>query len=162
MNNIQKPADRRQSRSDLIGSRRRRGSNLRRNSPQRWGATAVEFAIVANVLMIMILTCMEFARMNMARNLMQDAAYFGARHAVVPGATADEAIDAADTIMSSMLTNGYTISVSDLDEDATEIDVTVEVDLGAVALFAPYFLPETTISTTANMRTERYGGFYQQ
>jgi len=128
----------------------------------RWGATAVEFAIVANILMIMILTCMEFARMNMVRNLMQDAAYFAARHAVVPGATAGEAIEAADTIMGSMLSNGYTITVSDLNETSADINVTVEVDLGAVALFAPYFLPETTISTTANMRTERYAGFYQQ
>ena len=134
----------------------------RRNGQQRRGATMVEFAIVANLLMIMILTCMEFARMNMARNLMQDAAYFGARHAVVPGATQDEAIDAAETILSSMLSNGYTVTVSDLDADSEEIDVTVEIDLGEVALFAPYFLPETTISTTANMRTERYSGFYQQ
>ncbi len=100
--------------------------------------------------------------MNMARNLMQDAAYFAARHAVVPGATADEAIEAADNIMGSMLSNGYNITVSDLNADSDEINVTVEVDLGAVALFAPYFLPETTISTTANMRTERYAGFYKQ
>jgi Flp pilus assembly protein TadG len=129
---------------------------------QRRGATMVEFAIVANLFMIMILTCMEFARMNMARNLMQDAAYFGARHAVVPGATQDEAIDAAESVLESMLSNGYNVTVSDLDADAEEIDVTVEIDLGEVALFAPYFLPETTISTTANMRTERYSGFYQQ
>jgi len=128
----------------------------------RWGATVVEFAIVANLLMIIILTCMEFARMNMARNLMQDAAYFAARHAVVPGATADEAIEAADSIMRSMLSNGYTITVSDLNSESTDINVTVAVDLGEVALFAPYFLPETAISTTANMRTERYAGFYQQ
>ena len=112
--------------------------------------------------MIMILTCMEFARMNMARNLMQDAAYFGARSAVVPGATQDEAIEAAESVLESMLSNGYTVTVSDLDSEAEEIDVTVEIDLAAVALFAPYFLPETTISTTANMRTERYGHFYQQ
>ncbi len=122
----------------------------------------VEFAIIANLFMIMILTCMEFARMNMARNLMQDAAYFGARHAVVPGATQAEAIEAAESVLESMLSNGYTVTVSELNADAEEIDVTVEIDLAAVALFAPYFLPETTISTTANMRTERYSGFYQQ
>ena len=135
---------------------RRRGSLLRR------GATMVEFAIIANIMMLLVLTCMEFARMNMARNLMQDAAYFAARHAAVPGATPAEAIAAANTIMSSMLTHGYTISVGSLNADSEEIEVTVSVDLGAVALFAPYFLPDTTISTTANMRTERYHGFYQQ
>lgn len=134
----------------------------RRQALQRRGATMVEFAIIANLFMIMILTCMEFARMNMARNLMQDAAYFGARHAVVPGATQAEAIEAAESVLESMLSNGYTVTVSELNADAEEIDVTVEIDLAAVALFAPYFLPETTISTTANMRTERYSGFYQQ
>lgn len=162
MNDILKNVGRRKSRVRCVASRRRHASAFRRSAPQRWGAAVVEFAIVANILMIIILTCMEFARMNMARNLMQDAAYFAARQAVVPGATADEAIAAADGIMGSILSNGYTITVSNLDADSTDINVTVEVDLGAVALFAPYFLPETTISTTANMRTERYSGFYQQ
>jgi len=172
MNDISTTNGRRRPRSQRIGpqGRRRvsavqRGSAfpaVRRSSALRWGATAVEFAIIGNIMMIIILTCMEFARMNMTRNLMQDAAYFAARHAVVPGATADEAIEAADNIMGSMLSNGYTITVSELNADSESVNVTVEVDLGAVALFAPYFLPATTISTTANMRTERYAGFYQQ
>ena len=122
----------------------------------------VEFAIVANLLMIIILTCMEFARLNMTRNLAQDAAYFAARHALVPGATAAEAQAEGDRIMGSMLTNGYTVTVEELSADSEDITVTVAVDLTAVALFAPYFLPNTTISTTAKMRTERYDGFYQQ
>lgn len=137
------------------------GRPLRRR-PDREGATMVEFAIVANVMFLMVLTCIEFARLNMTRNLMQDAAYFAARHAVVPGATAAEAIAEAERIMGSMLTNGYTVQVSELNAESEEIEVTVEVDLHAVALFAPNFLPNTTISTTANMRTERYSGFYQQ
>lgn len=98
----------------------------------------------------------------MTRNLAQDAAYFAARHALVPGATAAEAEAEADRIMGSMLNTGYTVTVDDLDEDSENVTVTVDVDLTAVALFAPYFLPDTTISTTARMRTERYDGFYQQ
>ena len=112
--------------------------------------------------MILILTCMEFARMNMVRNLAQDAAYFACRHAIVPGATSSEAVAEADRIMGSMLTNGYSVSVNNLDFEATDVNVTIDVDLAQVALFAPYFLPETTISTTATMRTERYEGFYEQ
>ncbi len=64
--------------------------------------------------------------------------------------------------MGSMLTNGYTVTVADLDEFSDEVSVTVDVDLTAVALFAPYFLPDATISTTAKLQTERYEGFYQQ
>ena len=126
------------------------------------GAAVVEFAIVANITFLITLTCMEFARMNMVRNLSQDAAYFAARHAIVPGATSDEAVAEADRIMSSMIEDGYTVSVSELGSDATEVTVTVSVDLADVAFFAPLFLPNTTINAVANMKTERYDGFYQQ
>ncbi len=128
----------------------------------RLGAAAVEFAIVANIMLVMTFTCMEFARMNMVRNLAQDAAYFAARHSIVPGATAGEAIAEADRIMSAMITNGYTVAVSDLDSEATFVTVTVSVDLAEVAFFAPFFLPSTTIESVARIRTERYDGFYQQ
>ncbi len=77
--------------------RRRSTRRQRRQGDSRLGVSTVEFAIVANILFIMILTCMEFARMNMVRNLAQDAAYFGARHAIVPGATAAEAIEQAES-----------------------------------------------------------------
>lgn len=100
--------------------------------------------------------------MNMVRNLAQDAAYFAARHAIVPGATTQEAVDQAELVMGTMLSNGYTVQVSALDKDSTEITVTVAVDLGEVAMFAPYFLPETEFETVARMRTERYDHFYEQ
>ncbi|MCP4886498.1 MAG: pilus assembly protein [Planctomycetaceae bacterium] len=129
---------------------------------QRVGASIVEFAFVANLLILMILTCMEFARMNMVRNLAQDAAYFAARQAMVPGATRQDAIDEASRIMDSLATSGYTVDVTSVDVDTQDIRVTVSVDLTEVALFAPYFLPNTDITTVAHLRTERYDGFYEQ
>lgn len=128
----------------------------------RWGASLVEFAIVSNLLLITILTCMEFARMNMVRNLAQDAAYYAARHAIVPGATPSEAIAEGNRIMGALLNNGYSVNVAALDGDSRFVDVTVSVDMGAVALFAPLFLPEQTVDTRVRMRTERYSGFFQQ
>ena len=98
----------------------------------------------------------------MVRNLAQDAAYYAARHVIVPGATEQEAINEANRIMSAMLNSGYTINISSLDFGATEVIVTVSVDLDHVALFVPMFLQDTTIATTARMKTERYEGFYQQ
>ena len=129
---------------------------------QRKGAAMVEFAIMANIMFVIILTCMEFARMNMVRNLAQDAAYYAARVAIVPGATEDEAVEEAERIMDSLIPGAYTVDVTDLDADAENITVTVEVDLDDVALFAPMFLPNATISTDAHMRTERYDGFFEQ
>ena len=128
----------------------------------RRGAAAVEFAILANIVLITVFTCMEFARLNMIRNLTQDAAYFAARHAIVPGATADEAITEADRIMSSLLSDGYTVDVGALNFESGEIAVTVSVDLDQVAFFTPMFLSNATIESTARMSTERYEGFYEQ
>ena len=148
------------TRTQTLRNQRRRVK--RRRAESRLGASAVEFAIVANVMFVMILACMEFARMNMVRNLAQDAAYFAARQAIVPGATATEAEGEASQILDSILAGGYTVSVSDVGADSEDVTVTVDVDLTAVALFAPYFLTDTTLSATARMRTERYEGFYQQ
>ena len=116
----------------------------------------VEFAIIANILFVIVLTCIEFARMNMVRNLAQDAAYFAARQVIVPGATKAEAIAQAEGIMSSMLEGGYTVDVDDFDFDSNEISVTITVDLSQVALFIPMFLNDHEIETTAVMRSERY------
>ena len=67
-----------------------------RNSDRR-GATAVEFALVAQVLFVIVLGAVEFSRLNMIRNLAQDAAYFAARDSMVPGASEAETIAAART-----------------------------------------------------------------
>ena len=122
----------------------------------------VEFAIVANVLFLVIFTCIEFTRVNMIRNLTQDAAYFAARIAMVPGASGAEAVAEADRIMSSMITNGYTVEVNELDKDSEEVAVTVRVQLNQVALIAPRFTAGGVIESTARMKTERYAGFFQQ
>ncbi len=148
-----------------INARRSRVRSPQRRRPERataarLGASAVEFAIVANIFFLMLLVCMEFARLNMVRNLAQDAAYYAARQVIVPGATSDEARAEADRIMSSMLGNGYSIDVSDVDKETFFVTVTVSVDLTEVAFFAPYFLPDSTLQAAARMRTERYDGFF--
>ena len=145
-----RPLRRHGARRQGIGRRRRRG------------AAAVEFAICANIFFILIFTCMEFARMNMIRNLAQDAAYFAARHAMVPGATTEEAEQAAHDVMSMMTTTGYDVDVNALGAEVEEVVVTVTVDFNEVALFAPRFLPNATIESTARIQTERYDGFYEQ
>ena len=122
----------------------------------------MEFAIIANLLFLVIFTCLEFARMNMVRNLVQDAAYYAARTVMVPGATRAEAIAEADRIMGALLPGGYTVEVNDIDNASSEVSVTVAVDFDEVALFAPMFVKDATIQSTATMSTERYAGFYRQ
>lgn len=143
-------------------TRRRTGPTIRQAKQRRRGAAAVEFAVCANIFFILIFTCMEFARMNMIRNLAQDAAYFAARRAMVPGATAAEAEAAANEVMGMMTSTGYVVDVAPLDADAANVEVTVTVDFDQIALFAPMFLPNAVIESTARIRTERYDGFFEQ
>lgn len=138
----------------------RKRSRRRRQRSQ--GATLVEFAIVSNVLIITIFTCMEFARMNMARNLMQDAAYYAARVAIVPGATPAEAEAEGTRIMGAIFNQGFTVDCSPLEDETEEVSVRVAVQLDQIALFTPMFLGGIEIDTTARMKTERYSGFYEQ
>ena len=150
--------------NNCIAKPRRRSTRkrIRVGRDQRRGVTTVEFAIISNVLFLMIFACIEFARVNMVRNLSNDAAYFAARTVMVPGATTDEAIDEVDRIMSSMLSNGYSVSVDEMNDESSHVSVTVTVDLTEVALFTPMFFTNQSLSSTARLRTERYNGFYQQ
>ena len=132
-----------------------------RRAATRDGATLVEFAIVCNVLLLTIFMCMELARMNMARNLAQDAAYYAARTAIVPGATADEAIAEAETIMESLFASGYDDECTPINDDTEEVTVTVSLSLDDVALFAPMFLGNLELTSSATMQTERYNGFFR-
>ncbi|MEL6894680.1 MAG: TadE family protein [Planctomycetota bacterium] len=147
------------------------GWGVRRHGvPQKWSARSaaaiVEFAIVANLVFLLTFTCIEFARVNMIRNLMQDAAYYSARHAMVPGATQEEAIAEAQRVMGiggvdsaevQITVNGESL----LDNQSTRVDVTVSLDVRDVALFTPMFFSEKSLEATASMRTERYNGFFQ-
>ncbi|SMP53787.1 TadE-like protein [Neorhodopirellula lusitana] len=146
----------------LFKLRRVAGTDRKNNQRKRLGATLVEFAIVSNVLLITIFTCMEFARMNMARNLMQDAAYYAARKAIVPGATATEAEAEADRIMGSIFSNGYTVSCTPISDEAESVTVTVGVNMDEIALFVPMFLGGIELNSVATMKTERYSGYYEQ
>ncbi len=133
---------------------------LRRRRNWRCGATTVEFALVANVAFVMIMGCMEFTRVNTIRNITQDAAYFAARHVIVPGASESEAIDEAERVLNAVISDGYMIEVSPLDTDSEEVTVTVRVDFDQVGFFTPLFVPhDATIDATVRMKTERYKGF---
>ena len=141
-------------------------TNLRRRqrrgtAPKRDGVAIVEFAVIANLLFLCVFTCIEFARVNMVRNLAQDAAYFAARVAMVPGATSQEAEAEVHRLLGSLTATGYTVQVDDLDSDSEEVRVTVAVDLDEVALFTPMFFRNRTITTSAVVRAERYNGFYR-
>ena len=124
---------------------------------RRSGAAAVEFAVVAPVFFLFILASFEFGRLNIIRHTADNAAYEAARHAMVPGATAGEAVAKANNILSIVGTRGATVAVNPatLGPDVDEIIVTIEVPMNQNGLIAPHFSSGKTIRAQSRLRTER-------
>ncbi|MFN3189313.1 MAG: TadE/TadG family type IV pilus assembly protein [Aureliella sp.] len=142
------------------GSKRSKRLAKREN---RTGAVLVEFALVVPVFVLMLVTCIEFCRLNMIRNLMNDAAYYASRHCIVPGATEAEATAEANRILAAMGTQGANISINNgagLDENSPTVSVRITVPVSQNVLLASQFTGNLTLETEATMKTERYDGFY--
>ena len=141
----------------------RRNRRLRKKNQSRDGAVLVEFAFVFPLFILIVFTCIEFARLNMIRNMMQDAAYYSARACIVPGATESEAEAEAARFLSSMGTRDAQVIINDgagLDENSAFVNVRIEVPIASNALLASKFTGDLVLSAEATMRTERYDGFY--
>ena len=77
----------------------------------RRGAALVEFALTASLLVLIVFTAVEFMRVNTIVNTSENAAYEGARTGIVPGATAADAIAAAQSILNAIGTRNAVVSV---------------------------------------------------
>lgn len=140
-----------------------REQSPRRLSRRRTGATAVEFAIVANVFFFMVFACIEFCHLNLIRNLVQDAAFFACRTSIVPGATIEEAQAEANRILSIAGARGATVTVNDgqqLGANTQQVTVTVRVPIASNSMIAYLLIHKDSFVATSTMRTERYDGFF--
>jgi Flp pilus assembly protein TadG len=123
----------------------------------RRGVAAVEFAIVAPVFFILVMAAFEFGRINVLRHTADNAAYEGARRAMVPGATAAEAVGEAERILRIVGTRGAKVTVNPtaLGPEVDQITVTVEVPMGQNGWITPRFSRNATLRATSTLRTER-------
>lgn len=135
----------------------------RKKRQNREGATSVEFALVAPVFFLLVFICVEFIRLNMIRNLTQDASYYAARTAMVPGATVEEARAEAERVLGFMFTQGAEIIINDggaLDREAREVTVEIRVPMKENSFLVPKFTSQVEFNSKATIRTERYDGFF--
>ena len=137
--------------------------------PERRGATTIEFALVAPILFITILACMELTRFYMVGAMAEDAAYFAARHVMVPGATLNEGVVMANNSIDALGTQGALVSVQafngsteqlEIDSDTTDITVTITIPVAENAMFVPLFLTSGNIVKTVTLQTERFAGYF--
>jgi len=120
------------------------------------GAGLVEFALVLPLLLMLTFAGLEFGRMNMIRNTAENAAYEGARHAVVPGATAAEVQAAVDTILASISAKNaqVTISPNPLSTPSETVTVTVSVPSAGNAYWKLVFMANSMISASCTLTKE--------
>ena len=130
---------------------------------KRRGTAAVEFAMTAPALFLVIFCSAEFARISMLRNLAQNAAYEAARAVIVEGADNDDAIAEGNRILNRLGARNATIDINGgvpVVFNTPEVTVTVDVPMAANAFFFPMAYGDRIITATVTLRTERYMGFF--
>jgi Flp pilus assembly protein TadG len=125
---------------------------------ERRGAVTVEFAFCVPVLLLFFFGSIEFARVNMIRQTIENAVYEGCRRGVVPGATADDCRAAAQSVLNGVAAQGADITVSPavIDDDSHEVTVSVSVPINSNSWVAPFFFRDTSVSGAMTLRRERY------
>lgn len=128
-----------------------------RTSPR--GAVVVEMALCLPLLFFFFLTALEFSRVNMIRQTVENAVYEGSRRGVVPGATADDCRNAAQAVLNSVSTNDADIDVvpSILNDSVSEVTVSIEVPINSNSWVVPFFFQDRVITGSMTLRKERYG-----
>jgi Flp pilus assembly protein TadG len=124
---------------------------------RRSGATVVEFAIVAPIFFLFLMTAFEFGWLNVLRHTADNAAYEAARTAMVPGATAAEATAKANSILNIVKARGaqVTVTPSVLNASSDHVTVAIDIPMSKNGLIVPRFTTNTTIHCSATLRTER-------
>jgi Flp pilus assembly protein TadG len=132
--------------------------NLRHNRRDRLAAVVVEFAICAPILFLFFFASLEFSRVNMIRQSVENAVYEGARRGIVPGATAANCRASAQLVLNSISATGATITVipSVITKDTPEVTVAVTVPVNNNSWVIPVFFEGRNISSSMTLRRERF------
>ncbi len=138
---------------------RRRRQTLVGARSARWGAAAVEFALVAPLLVVLTFGMIEISRMVMVKQLLINASREGARLAVLPTANEQQVMTQVQGDLASAMISGATISISpeSLTSAPAGTPVTVSIAVSSTNvswLPKPLFVISQNISAATTMRRE--------
>ncbi|QDV22397.1 TadE/TadG family type IV pilus assembly protein [Aureliella helgolandensis] len=138
--------------SPFISRRRGRVQPKVRSDKQRRGVTTVEFALVSPIIFMIFLAAIELTRLNFLKHTAANAAYEGARTAIVPGGTPAEAQLEAQRILTQVgAGNGVTVNVVD---NADRIVVTVNLPVDQNSWGVGRFTHGLTVSQSCALTKE--------
>ena len=137
--------------------RRRSPLGFRHGRKRRWGATTVEFALVAPAFFLVIMSMFEFTRLNVLRHTADNAAYEAARVAIVPGATVAQARTEANRLLTVVGARGAQVNFNPttITPQTDSVTVSVSIPLDSNGWIIPRFTRGKSLSASATMRTER-------
>ena len=126
---------------------------------QAWrrGVVAVEFAMTAPLLFLMLYAALELGHANMTFNAVEAACYEGARVGIVPGASAAECQAAAQRILTISKIRGANVTVTpaNLNTSTQSVQVRVTVPYVATAIIPPTFTRLLTINRQCELVREQ-------
>jgi Flp pilus assembly protein TadG len=137
----------------------RRHQRISRRRTTRSAAVVVEFAICAPILFMLFFASLEFSRVNMIRQSIENAVYEGARRGIVPGATAADCRNAAQAVLNSVFARAATVSITPtvITDDTSDVTVAISVPVNSNSWVIPRFFANRTISGAMTMKRERFG-----
>lgn len=122
------------------------------------GAVLVEFAICAPILFMIFFASVEFSRVHMMRQSVENAVYEGSRRGIVPGATADDCRASAQLILNTISANNAQIDVNPavINDDTSEVTVSISVPMNSNSWVVPLFFDNKVVFGSMTLRRERY------
>jgi Flp pilus assembly protein TadG len=124
----------------------------------RTGAVVVEFAICAPILFLFFFAALEFGRVNMIRQSIENAVYEGSRRGIVPGATATDCRNSAQAVLNAISANNAQITVtpSVITPNTPEVTVAIIVPVNSNSWVTPFFFENKSLSGSMTLRRERF------
>ena len=123
----------------------------------RRGVVSVEMALTVPLLFLVLIGCIEFARLNMLRNSLENACYKGARAGSIPGRTAQDAIDRAASELQLVGVRNSQVEVypTTITDATPEITVTISLPLNDNAWVSPHFLKNRNLTRSCTLTREK-------
>ena len=137
-------------------------SRNRKRKLVRRGATAVEFAMVSPILLIMVLGCFVFCRAMLLNSFVEEAAFRGARIASVPGATVAEGIAEVNAELATVGVTDATVLIEPMVGGVVQSEINDSTDRIRVIVTAQMshglntVLGNMVIEKIAEINTERF------
>lgn len=126
---------------------------------KRQGASAVEFAMVAPVFILLVFGMIEYGRMVMVQQVITNASREGARRAILDGSTETEVKTLVNNYLTNASISGATVTVTPSNlagaGSGDPITVKVEINFSQVSwLPSPMYLGATKLTASSVMRRE--------